>query len=74
MLRMAIKMLVGDRCTVWDGISGADVIAVTLQAPESVDDIVVDLRRGTSARAFISAKDRGGTIPITGRSPALHQG
>lgn len=68
---IAVKMLAGDRCSVWDGISGADVVAVTLQAPEFVDDIVVDLRRGTSAHAFISAKDRGGTIPLTGRSPAF---
>lgn len=68
---IAVKMLAGDRCTVWEGISGADVAAITLQAPEAVDDIVVDLHRGTSARAFISAKDRSGTIPLTAKSPAF---
>jgi len=67
---IAVKMLAGDRCTVWDGISGADVAAITLQAPEAVDDIVVSLR-GTPAHALISAKDRSGPISLTGRSPAF---
>jgi hypothetical protein len=67
---IAVKMLAGDRCTVWDGISGADVAAITLQVPEAVDDILVSLR-GTSAHAFISAKDRSGPISLTGRSPAF---
>jgi hypothetical protein len=68
---IAVKMLAGDRCTVWDGISGADIAAITLQAAEAVDDIVVNLRPGTSAHAFISAKDRSSAIPLTGRSPAF---
>ncbi|HYA93186.1 MAG TPA: hypothetical protein VEK32_16990, partial [Thermodesulfobacteriota bacterium] len=68
---IAVKMLAGDRCTVWDGITGADVRAITLQAPTAIDDIVVDLHRGTPAHAFISAKDRSGTIPLTSRSSAF---
>jgi hypothetical protein len=43
---IAVKMLGGDRCSVWDRISGADVAAITLQTPEAVDDIVVDLCPG----------------------------
>jgi hypothetical protein len=65
---IAVKMLAGNRCTVWDGISGADVAAITLQAAEAVDDIVVELRRGGSSHAFISAKDRSTNIPLTGTS------
>ena len=68
---IAAKMLAGDRCTVWDGITGADVTAITLQVPMDVDDIVVDLHRGNSTHAFISAKDRNSSIPLTGRSPAF---
>lgn len=68
---IAVKMLAGNRCTVWNGISGADIAAITLQAPEAVDDIVVELRRGGSSYAFISAKDRSANIPLTGRSPAF---
>ncbi len=68
---IAVKMLAGDRCSVWEGISGADVAAIMLQAPEAVDDIVVSLRPGTSAHAFISAKDRSSTIPLTAKSPAF---
>jgi energy-coupling factor transporter ATP-binding protein EcfA2 len=67
---IAVKILAGSRCTVWEGISGADVAVITLQAPEPVDDIVVSLR-GTLAHAFISAKDRSGPISLTGRSPAF---
>ena len=41
---IATKMLAGDRRAVWNGISGADIIAITMQAPEPVDDVVVSLR------------------------------
>jgi hypothetical protein len=68
---IATKMLAGDRCTAWNGISGADVAAITLQAPEQVDDIVVSLRGESEARVFISAKDRAKTIPLTAKSPAF---
>lgn len=67
---IATKMLAGDRCVVWDGVSGGDITVITMQAPESVDDIVVMLR-GNGARVFISAKSRARAIPLTAKSPAF---
>jgi hypothetical protein len=66
---IATKMLAGDRSSIWDGISGSDAVAITMQVPESVDDIVIDLRGDT--RVFISAKERAGAIPLTAQSPAF---
>lgn len=68
---IATKMLGGDRCTVWSGISGADIASITLQAPEQIDDIIVALRGGSGASVFISAKDRANTIPLTSKSAAF---
>ncbi|GEM_PF-1625621 len=64
---IGVKMLAGSQSAVWDGISGADVLTVTMQAPEPVDDVVVSLKGGTQARVFISAKSRSGTIAITAK-------
>lgn len=64
---VGVKMLAGAQSAVWDGISGADVLTVTMQAPEPVDDVVVSLRVSTQARIFISAKARSGTIALTGK-------
>ena len=64
-------MLSGSRCAVWSGVTGADVTAITMQAPEPVDDIVVNLRGDPEASVFISAKERGKTIPLTPSSPAF---
>lgn len=66
---IATKMLASDRCVVWNGISGADIIAITMQAPEPVDDVVVSLRGEREASVFISAKDRANTISLTASSP-----
>jgi len=68
---IATKMLAGDRSTIWDGISGADVVAITMQAPEPVDDVVVSLGGHPDASVFISAKERAGTISLTAKSPAF---
>jgi hypothetical protein len=68
---IATKMLAGDRCIAWDGITGADIVAITLQAPERVDDIVVALRGESEPSVFISAKDRANTIALTAKSPAF---
>lgn len=68
---IATKMLAGDRCTLWDGISGADITSITLQAPEEIDDIVIGLCGGSGASVFISAKERAKTIPLTAKSPAF---
>jgi hypothetical protein len=68
---IATKMLAGNLCSVWDGISGADVSAITMQAPEPVDDIVVSLGNDREACIYISAKERRGTIPHTRNSPAF---
>jgi hypothetical protein len=37
---LAVKMLVGERCVVLPGLSGGDIADVTMQAPESVDDVI----------------------------------
>jgi len=68
---LAVKMLSGKQCSVWDGINGAELSAITMQAPEPVDDIVVSLRGDTEACVFISAKERSATIPLTNNSPAF---
>jgi hypothetical protein len=68
---IAVKMLAGSKCSVWNGISGADVSAITMQAPEPVDDIVVNLRGDAEARVFISAKERSATISLTAKGRAF---
>jgi len=68
---IAVKMLAGCGCSVSAGIVGEDVSAVTMQADEPVDDIVVSLRGDPNASIFISAKNRSGPIPLTGNSPAF---
>jgi hypothetical protein len=68
---VAVKMLVGDQTSVWEGINGADISAITMQAPEPVDDIVVNLQGDPEANLFISAKERSGTISLTPRSSAF---
>lgn len=68
---VAVKMLSGNRCSVWDGINGSDISAITLQAPEPVDDIIVFLRGDPEACVFISAKERSGTIALTEKSTAF---
>lgn len=67
---IAVKMLCGNASALWNGISGADILGITLQAAEPVDDIVVDLK-GDDARAFISAKERNQKIPLTAKSAAF---
>jgi len=37
-------MLAGNAAVIWEGISGSEVLAITMQAPEPVDDVVVELR------------------------------
>ena len=68
---IATKMLTGDRCSIWDGISGADVVSITMQASEPVDDVVVSLAGDADASVFLSAKERAGTVPLTAKSPAF---
>lgn len=69
---LGVKMLHGSRSLVWPGIHGGNVSAITLQAPEAVDDIVVDLAgiKGVTA-LHISAKDRAKTIALTKASDAF---
>ncbi len=68
---LAVQMLSGTRCSVWSGVTGADVTFITMQAPEPVDDIVVNLRGDPEASVFISAKERNKAIPLTENSPAF---
>jgi len=68
---IAVKMLAGSKCSVWEGMSGADVSSITMQAPEPVDDVVVSLRGDAEACVFISAKKRSATIPLTAKSRAF---
>lgn len=67
---IAVKMLCGNASVLWSGVTGADVLGITLQAAEPVDDVVVDLG-GNGARAFISAKERNQKIPLTAKSAAF---
>jgi hypothetical protein len=68
---IATKMLAGDRCAVWNGICGGDIAAITMQAMEPVDDVVVSLRGAPEARVLISAKYRASTIALTEKSSAF---
>jgi hypothetical protein len=68
---IAVTMLCGSKSTLWNGIGSDEIGAVTLQAREAVDDVVVALRCADGARAFISAKYRGNAIPITNASSAF---
>ena len=59
---IAVKMLAGDGCDIWEGVNGEDVAAVTMQDAEVVDDVVVELRGESAEKVFISAKHRSRTI------------
>jgi len=65
---IAVKMLAGSGCDVWEGVSGEDVVAVTMQDAEAVDDVVVELRGERAGTVFISAKHRAGAIALTANS------
>lgn len=65
---IAVKMLAGDGCDVWEGVSGADVAAVTMQDAGAVDDVVVELHGEPAGKVFISAKHRSGAIALTAKS------
>ena len=64
-------MLAGDGSSLWDGVSGEDVVAVTMQDAEAVDDVVVELRGERAGTVFISAKHRAGAIALTSKSGAF---
>lgn len=68
---IATKMLSGDRSAVWDGVNGADITAITMQAPEAVDDIVISLGNDAKTSVYLSAKNRGQAIAMTARSAAF---
>jgi hypothetical protein len=68
---IAVKMLAGSGCSVLQGIPGGDVSAITMQADEPVDDIVVSLSGDPKASIFIAAKERSGPVPLTASSPAF---
>ena len=64
-------MLVGEGCVALPGLSGGDIADITMQAPESVDDVILTLSRSPEASIFISAKHRANPIPLTANSPAF---
>ena len=66
---IGVHMLGGENCVLWEDLTGGDIIAVTLQAKQTVDDVVVTLRRST--RAFVSAKHRSKAIALTNASAAF---
>jgi hypothetical protein len=70
---IAVKMLSGNRSSVWEGINGAEISAIIMQAPEPVDDIVIYLRGEQEPCIFISAKERSETISLTPRSKLLQE-
>ncbi|HTQ29628.1 MAG TPA: hypothetical protein VMI53_00320, partial [Opitutaceae bacterium] len=41
--RLAVKMLFGEKASVWPGVHGGNLHAITLQMPTAVDDVVVEL-------------------------------
>lgn len=65
---IAVKMLAGDGCSLWEGVSGEDVVAVTMQDAAAVDDVVLELRGESAGTVFISAKHRAGAIALTAKS------
>ena len=68
---IAVKMLVGYQCTLWEEIDGSKISAIIMQAPEPVDDIVVRLASESEAAIYISAKQRADRISLTANSPAF---
>jgi len=66
---VAVHMLGGDKCVLWENLTGGDIVAVTLQAKGVVDDVVIALRNG--ARCFVSAKSRSKAIALTKASAAF---
>ena len=65
----AVHMLGGDNCVLWENVTGRDIAAVTLQAKEAIDDVVITLRN--RARCFVSAKSRSKPIALTKASTAF---
>lgn len=61
---LAVKAMAGGVASVFDGVTGDQIKAITLQAPEPVDDVVVDLTNPERGRIFISAKKRGNSIKL----------
>ena len=68
---VAAHALCGDHAVLWQGVTGEDVVTVTLQTPDAVDDIVIGLRSNTAAQVFISAKSRSKSIALTDKSAAF---
>lgn len=65
---IAVKMLAGEGCSLWEGVSGEDVVAVTMQDAAAVDDVVVELHGERAGTVFISAKHRAAAIALTAKS------
>ncbi len=70
---IAVGMLAGNSCVVWNGINGGDIAAITMQDAEPVDDVVVTLLGEIQPKVFISAKYRAKRIAITAKSPAFSE-
>ena len=66
---VAVQMLGGEKCVLWENLTGADIVAVTLQTKGAIDDVVIGLRNG--ARCFVSAKSRSKAIALTKASAAF---
>lgn len=65
---IAVKMLAGDGSLLWKGVSGDDVVAVTMQDAAAVDDVVLELDNESASKVLISAKYRAATIQLTKKS------
>lgn len=70
---LAVKMLAGARAQVWDGITGADLAAITMQSRTAVDDIVVKLTGADHAAAYVSAKKRGKSLSLTSKDATFRE-
>ena len=46
---LSVRMLAGGNEALWEDVATADLLTITMQAPEAVDDVVV-ARKSTSAK------------------------
>jgi hypothetical protein len=67
---LAVKMLGGSACSVWDA-GGDHLEAITMQDMQPVDDVVVELKSPVGAIVYLSAKHRGKGISLTLKNNAF---
>ena len=67
----ATKMLAASDANLWEEeVPIADLLTITMQTPDAVDDIVLT-RKGADGKIYVSAKSRSQRVPLTMKSPAF---